>query len=163
MDAKTIKYWKIRVYNFNAAIRNLIREDKIHQIYSQMQIGQTKYGMQTMNQSLCDLFLRGLITLEECLGRSSEVDELKTMIANHLRSGAACTIAVEEVDPSEVYRYGIVKPTGGSESASDFDVEDLVEKPAPEAARSNLAIAARYNFGPMIFEAIRRTAPDRLQ
>ena len=86
---------------------------------------------------------------------------LKTMIATHLRSGAACTIAVEEVDPSEVYRYGIVKPTGGSESASHFDVEDLVEKPAPEAARSNLAIAARYIFGPMIFEAIRRTAPDR--
>ena len=36
----------------NAAIRNLIREDKIHQIYSQMQIGQDKFGMQTMNQSL---------------------------------------------------------------------------------------------------------------
>ena len=34
------------------AIRNLIREDKVHQIYSQMQIGQTKYGMQTMNQAL---------------------------------------------------------------------------------------------------------------
>ena len=36
----------------NAAIRNLIREDKLHQIYSQMQIGQAKFGMQTMNQSL---------------------------------------------------------------------------------------------------------------
>ena len=36
----------------NAAIRNLIREDKVHQIYSQMQVGQTKFGMQTMNQSL---------------------------------------------------------------------------------------------------------------
>ena len=41
----------------NAAIRNLIREDKLHQIYSQMQIGQAKFGMQTMNQSLCDLYL----------------------------------------------------------------------------------------------------------
>src|SRR5262249_54956848 len=46
----------------NAAIRNLIREDKIHQIYSQMQIGQAKFGMQTMNQCLCDLFLRRMIT-----------------------------------------------------------------------------------------------------
>ncbi len=65
----------------NPAIRNLIREDKVHQIYSQMQIGQTKHGMQTFNQSLCSLFLRRLITLEEALGRSSDVEELKTMIA----------------------------------------------------------------------------------
>ncbi len=66
----------------NAAIRNLIREDKIHQIYSQMQIGQTKFGMQTFNQSLLDLFLRKVITLEDAIGRSSDADELKTMIAN---------------------------------------------------------------------------------
>src|SRR5690349_19193973 len=66
----------------NAAIRNLIREDKLHQIYSQMQIGQTKFGMQTMNQSLCDLYIKKMISLEECIGHSSEVDELKTMILN---------------------------------------------------------------------------------
>jgi len=66
----------------NAAIRNLIREDKLHQIYSQMQIGQSKFGMQTFNQSLCDLYLRKQISLEETLGHSSEVDELKTMILN---------------------------------------------------------------------------------
>jgi twitching motility protein PilT len=66
----------------NAAIRNLIREDKLHQIYSQMQIGQSKFGMQTMNQSLVDLYIKKVISLEECLGHSSEVDELKTMIAN---------------------------------------------------------------------------------
>ena len=64
----------------NAAIRNLIREDKLHQIYSQMQIGQSKFGMQTMNQSLADLYLRKVISLDECLGHSSEIDELKTMI-----------------------------------------------------------------------------------
>ncbi|MBC7974907.1 MAG: Flp pilus assembly complex ATPase component TadA, partial [Myxococcales bacterium] len=66
----------------NPAIRNLIREDKLHQIYSQMQIGQAKFGMQTMNQSLVDLYIRKVITLEECMGHSSEVDELKTMILN---------------------------------------------------------------------------------
>jgi twitching motility protein PilT len=64
----------------NAAIRNLIREDKIHQIYSQMQVGQTKHGMQTMNQSLYGLFSRRMITLEEAMGRSSDPDELKNMI-----------------------------------------------------------------------------------
>jgi twitching motility protein PilT len=66
----------------NAAIRNLIREDKLHQIYSQMQIGQSKFGMQTMNQSLLDLYLKKTISLEDCLGHSGEVDELKTMIQN---------------------------------------------------------------------------------
>ena len=66
----------------NAAIRNLIREDKVHQIYSQMQIGQGKFGMQTLNQSLASLYLRKQITLEDTLSRSSEVDELKTIIAN---------------------------------------------------------------------------------
>ncbi len=65
----------------NPAIRNLIREDKIHQIYSQMQVGQTKFGMQTLNQSLCSLYLKRLITLEDCLARSSDADELKNMIA----------------------------------------------------------------------------------
>jgi len=64
----------------NAAIRNLIREDKVHQIYSQMQIGQIKHGMQTLNQSLHSLFVRRLITLEEAIGRSSDPDELRNMI-----------------------------------------------------------------------------------
>jgi len=64
----------------NAAIRNLIREDKLHQVYSQMQIGQSKFGMCTMNQSLCENYLKGNITLENAIGYSSEVDELKTMI-----------------------------------------------------------------------------------
>jgi twitching motility protein PilT len=65
----------------NAAIRNLIREDKIHQVYSQMQVGQSKFGMQTLNQSLCNLYLKRLISLEDCLARSSDLDELKAMIA----------------------------------------------------------------------------------
>jgi twitching motility protein PilT len=64
----------------NAAVRNLIREDKVHQIYSQMQIGQGKHGMQTMNQSLFSLLARRLITLEEAMGHSPDQDELKTML-----------------------------------------------------------------------------------
>ncbi len=66
----------------NPAIRNLIREDKVHQIYSQMQVGQDKYGMQTMNQSLFALFSRRLITLDDAMGRSSDPDELRQMINN---------------------------------------------------------------------------------
>jgi twitching motility protein PilT len=64
----------------NAAIRNLIREDKVHQIYSQMQVGQAKHSMQTLNQCLYGLYTRRLISLEDALGHSNEVDELRMMI-----------------------------------------------------------------------------------
>jgi twitching motility protein PilT len=64
----------------NPAIRNLIREDKIHQIYSQMQIGQDKFGMQTMNQSLASLFQRRMISMDDALGRSGDADELRQLI-----------------------------------------------------------------------------------
>ena len=65
----------------NAAIRNLIREDKVHQIYSMMQTGQAKYGMQTFNQSLATLYFKKLITLQTALSRSSNPDELQEMIS----------------------------------------------------------------------------------
>ena len=64
------------------AIRNLIREDKVHQIYSQMQLGQDKYGMITLNQSLCELYLRRQINLDEAIGSSGDPDELRNMISN---------------------------------------------------------------------------------
>jgi twitching motility protein PilT len=67
----------------NAAIRNLIREDKIHQIYSQMQVGQGKHGMQTLNQALHNLYIKRLISLDEALSRSSDMDELQSMISGN--------------------------------------------------------------------------------
>jgi twitching motility protein PilT len=73
----------------NPAIRNLIREDKIHQVYSQMQVGQSKFGMQTFNQSLAAAVVKRLITVEEAMARSSDTDELK----NLLTSGAAAVRA----------------------------------------------------------------------
>lgn len=66
----------------NPAIRNLIREDKVHQIYSQQQIGQEKYRMQTLNQSLADLYLKKQITYEDAIGKSQEIDELKRLISD---------------------------------------------------------------------------------
>jgi twitching motility protein PilT len=62
------------------AIRNLIRDDKIHQIYGAMQTGQEKLGMQTANQSLVSLVMRRTITLETAMGASSNRDELQDMI-----------------------------------------------------------------------------------
>lgn len=71
----------------NAAIRNLIREDKIHQIYSQMQVGQAKFGMQTMNQALATLFQRRLITLDDAMGSTSDPDELRQVLGGAVSAG----------------------------------------------------------------------------
>jgi twitching motility protein PilT len=62
------------------AIRNLIREEKIHQIYSAMQAGQ-KFGMQTMNQSLGELVMKRRITREEALNRSMMPEELQQLLS----------------------------------------------------------------------------------
>jgi twitching motility protein PilT len=75
----------------NPAIRNLIREDKVHQIYSQMQIGQDKFGMQTMNQSLASLYLRRQISHDIAMARSSDQEELRALIENP-QSGAVAKI-----------------------------------------------------------------------
>ncbi len=75
----------------NPAVRNLIREDKIHQIYSSMQSGQDKYGMQTFNQSLMTLYLQKAITIETALLRSSNPDELQEMINRAVSSSRATT------------------------------------------------------------------------
>jgi twitching motility protein PilT len=64
----------------NAAIRNLIREDKVHQIYGMMQTGQARHGMQTFNQSLAALYFKRMISLESALARSSYPEELQEMI-----------------------------------------------------------------------------------
>jgi len=64
----------------NAAIRNLIREDKIHQIYSQIQVGQSKSGMQTLNQSLYLLYQRRVISFDDAMARSPDEEELKQIM-----------------------------------------------------------------------------------
>jgi UTP--glucose-1-phosphate uridylyltransferase len=72
---------------------------------------------------------------------------------------ASCVIAVEEVPFEETQHYGIVRTDG--EDDGFYRVLNLVEKPKPDAAPSNLAIAGRYVFSPLIFDMIRRVEPDR--
>ncbi len=71
---------------------------------------------------------------------------------------ASCVLAVEEVPPEETVHYGIIEP---ADSEGDvFRVANLIEKPPPGRAPSNLAIAGRYIFSPLIFDMIRRVQPD---
>jgi len=77
------------------------------------------------------------------------------LIDSHVRSGAVATVAVEEVESDRLSRFGVVKPR--MIDGLSMKLEDLVEKPKPNQAPSNLAIAARYVFEPDIFDAIRKT------
>lgn len=82
---------------------------------------------------------------------------MRQLVQTHVETGAAATIAVEEVAAQDVVHYGVVKPVDGVGHA--FPISDLVEKPSVEDAPSRLAIAARYVFGPQVFSALRDTAP----
>jgi twitching motility protein PilT len=77
----------------NSAIRNLIREDKVHQIYSMMQTGNDKYGMQTLNQSLASLYRRRDITLETALAISGNQEELLDLVGRGRHPAAAAGVA----------------------------------------------------------------------
>ncbi len=87
----------------NSAIRNLIREDKVHQIYSAMQAGQEKFEMQTFNQSLAHLVLTQQITEDDAVGKSSNVDELKELIRRgvglNVLAGASAAARIRRPEP----------------------------------------------------------------
>ena len=84
----------------NPGIRNLIREDKVHQIYSMMQTSQATSGMQTYNQSLSSLYFKGLISLETAIGRSSNPEELQDMIARGVGSATGAPGAMPPGRPA---------------------------------------------------------------
>lgn len=97
----------------NSAIRNLIREDKIHQIYSMMQTGQDKFGMQTFNQALATLHHKRLITLEAAMQRSSNADELKELIERGSGINQSYTGQAKPVAPgSHASPYAQGRPVG---------------------------------------------------
>ncbi len=99
-----------------------------------------------------------LVCLGDCIVRSDGPDSLlKRMIHTHETHNAAATIAFEEVPLERVSRYGVASPRGVV--GAEFQLDDIVEKPPREKAPSNLAVAARYIFGPEIFSCIRRTQP----
>ncbi len=81
---------------------------------------------------------------------------LSEMISIYNRFGKS-VIALFEVEPSETKKYGIVDVKEVEEGV--YKVEDLIEKPNPEEAPSNLAIVGRYIFTPLIFEKLRNTKP----
>ncbi len=94
---------------------------------------------------------------DSIIGLNGASDICRRMSDAYEQHEAAAVIAVEEVEPDQTRHYGVVKP----ESDDDvFVISDLVEKPDPKDAPSNLAIAGRYVFSPLIFDMIRHVEPD---
>jgi len=87
------------------------------------------------------------------IGEPEPAHLLRRLMDTHLRREATATVAAERVRPQDVSKYGILKPVG--RTGAEFQLADLIEKPAPEHAPSRFAIASRYVFNPSIFNAIR--------
>ena len=85
---------------------------------------------------------------------------VRRMIEEHLEHDAGCTLGVRSVGPDRVSQYGVVKPEANADTSSEsFLIDDVIEKPSPENAPSDLAINGRYIFGPEIFDEIRTLSP----
>jgi UTP--glucose-1-phosphate uridylyltransferase len=95
---------------------------------------------------------------DSIIGMHAESDVVRRMVRCFLERDAVAVIAFEEVPRQEVVHYGVASPLTQGDV---FQVGDVVEKPSPEEAPSNLAIAARYVLSPAVFDALERTAPSR--
>jgi UTP--glucose-1-phosphate uridylyltransferase len=84
---------------------------------------------------------------------------LRRLCDTHVERNAAATIAVNPVSDEDTRKYGIISPAAESLPGATISVADLIEKPDPGTAPSNLAITGRYVLAPIAFEYIRRLAP----
>lgn len=101
-----------------------------------------------------------VVALGDAIIHGEAPDLLRRMMRSHIDHGSSCTIAVAEVTDEELGLYGVVQPKVAEDVATgDFEITDVVEKPPAGSAPSRCAIAARYVFGPAIFDAIRQTEP----
>ena len=96
---------------------------------------------------------------DSIIGLHAESGVVRRMTRCFEERGAAAVIAFEEVPRADVQQYGIAAPR--NDSGDIFEIADLIEKPSPEEAPSNLAIAARYVLSPAIFDALRATPPGK--
>jgi UTP--glucose-1-phosphate uridylyltransferase len=95
---------------------------------------------------------------DSIIGMHAESDVVRRMQRCFLERDAVAVIAFEEVPLEDVSSYGVAAPKGPGDV---FELADVVEKPSPEEAPSNLAIAARYILSPAIFDALERQAPGK--
>jgi UTP--glucose-1-phosphate uridylyltransferase len=96
---------------------------------------------------------------DSIIGINAQSDIVRRMVQEFDRTKADVVVAFEEVPREEVFRYGVAKPRGAVDDV--FELESLIEKPDVAEAPSNLAVAARYVFSPVIFEKLAQTRPGK--
>ena len=96
---------------------------------------------------------------DSIVGLNAQSQAISRMVDLFERKHASCVVAVEEVPMEETMHYGVVRVD--SDGQDNYRVLNLVEKPKPGEAPSNLAIAGRYVFSPLIFDMIRGVNPDK--
>jgi UTP--glucose-1-phosphate uridylyltransferase len=152
-------------------MRTLRAAEKNH-LLQELELGELQanffYTRQRMQKGLGDAILCGrnfageepfVVALgDSIIGLHAQSKALARMVDVFESRRASCVIAVEEVPREETRHYGIIQP--GENSGDAIRVSNLVEKPHPETAPSNLAIAGRYVFSPLIFDLLERVKPD---
>ena len=151
------------------ALESTNKTDLLEELKFQEMSAHFFYTRQRMQKGLGDAILCGenfageqpfVIALgDSIVGLNAASRTVSRMTELFEETRASCVIAVEEVPPDETVHYGIIDAAPGT--GGGLRVKNLVEKPKPEAAPSNLAIAGRYVFSPLIFDLIRRVKPDR--
>jgi UTP--glucose-1-phosphate uridylyltransferase len=96
---------------------------------------------------------------DSIVGLNAKSGAVSRMVELFETKHASCVIAVEEVPAEETMNYGIIR--ADNPESGYYRVLNLVEKPKPGSAPSNLAIAGRYVFSPLVFDLIRRVHPDQ--
>jgi UTP--glucose-1-phosphate uridylyltransferase len=96
---------------------------------------------------------------DSIIGLNAQSDIVARMTEQFEATKADVVVAFEEVPRDEVFRYGIAQPRGPVGEV--FELASLVEKPSVDEAPSNLAVAARYVFSPVIFDKLKETRPGK--
>jgi UTP--glucose-1-phosphate uridylyltransferase len=160
-------------FDHDPELFRVLRSAERHDLLSEVDFEPLKanffYTRQRLQQGLGDAVLCGenfageepfLVALGDSILGLHAVSRAVSRMADVFDSKrASCVIAVEEVPIEETRHYGIVQPEGAGPD-DVFRIVNLVEKPSPADAPSNLAIAGRYIFSPVIFDMIRRVQPD---
>jgi UTP--glucose-1-phosphate uridylyltransferase len=161
-------------FDFDHELMRTLRSGNKKDLLAELQFEQMPlqffFTRQRVQKGLGDAILCGKLFTQEApfvvalgdsiIGLRGQSGVVRRMVEAFDSERASCMIAVEEVPIETVFSYGVVKP-GRDLGGGAFVIDELVEKPAPADAPSNLAIAARYVFSSEVYPALEKTSPGK--